>query len=80
MIGARRGQVSTPVGYFPIPAALQKAMEASSDMELLKDYVDKCKVFSDPFLLNELAHRGLVRPGMFYRDVAALYKEKLAAK
>lgn len=63
--------VSTPAGPFEIPQEIADALGRMSNIELMREYVEKCRDFIDPFLFQEMADRGLIHRGDFHRDIEA---------
>jgi len=63
--------VDTPVGQFEIPQGTADALGRMSNVELMREYVEKCRNFIDPFLFQEMADRGLIRRGDYHRDIEA---------
>lgn len=61
--------VQTPAGAFAMPAWAADRLEKMTDIEILEEYVEKCKDFIDPFLFQEMADRGLTVRGDYYRDI-----------
>jgi len=69
--------INTPCGSVEIPAPAAERLESLSDIELMEEYVQKCKQFVDPFLFQEMVNRRLIFKGDSYKDVAEqLYRLK----
>lgn len=61
--------LNTPCGPFKIPSWAAEHLDSLSDIELMDEYVQKCKQFVDPFLFQEMVNRRLIFKGDTYRDV-----------
>lgn len=73
--------VQTPIGAFAMPSWAADRLDKMTDVEILEEYVEKCKNFIDPFLFQEMIDRGLTVRGDFYRDIVVrLEKMKARAK
>ena len=53
--------------------------ERATDWALIQQYIEKCGAFIDPFLFNELRHRGLVWAVDRLPDRASVAERKAAA-
>lgn len=70
--------INTPVGAFAIPNFIAERLEKLSDIEVLQEYIDKCKNFIDPFLFNEMLHRKLIFAGEHNADVEKRLADMIA--
>ena len=61
--------INTPVGWFEVPHHIQNRINNLSDIELLQEYLDKCKNFIDPFLFEEMSNRSLIFSGERRADI-----------
>ena len=61
--------INTPVGRFEVPRHIQERIDNLSDIELLQEYLDKCKNFIDPFLFEEMSNRNLIFSGERRADI-----------
>ena len=61
--------INTPVGQFDVPYFIKDRINKMSDIELLQEYVDKCKNFIDPFLFAAMINRNLIFSGERLSDV-----------
>lgn len=63
-----------------MPILVENRLTAMSDVEILQEYVDKCKNFIDPFLFQEMCNRGLISRGDYYRDIEKRIMAAMAAQ
>jgi len=61
--------INTPVGQFAVPSHIAERIEKLTDIELLQEYLDKCKNFIDPFLFEEMSNRSLIFSGERRADI-----------
>lgn len=61
--------INTPVGKFQMPGWAEARLSAMTDLEILEEYVVKCRSFIDPFLFQEMCDRGLTVRRDYYQDI-----------
>lgn len=70
-----RKYVNTPVGQFEIPQGVADALGRMSSIELMREYIEKCRDFIDPFLFQEMVDRGLIHRGDFHSNIETRLRE-----
>lgn len=68
--------VDTPMGKFEMPSWAAERLDKMTDIELLEEYVEKCRDFIDPFLFQEMADRNLIHRGDYYADIVKRLEQR----
>lgn len=72
--------IDTPAGKFQMPRWAENRLAEMTDLEILEEYVVKCRSFIDPFLFQEMCDRGLTVRGDYYQDIVDRLEAMKAAQ
>ena len=72
--------IDTPAGKFQMPRWEESRLAEMTDLEILEEYVVKCRSFIDPFLFQEMCDRGLTVRGDYYQDIVDRLEAMKAAQ